>query len=70
MGWLMLCVLILYMSVRWDLQFKVTPSDRLFFMTILFYSQPEICWEDVAEEIFFQFFFFVLMSDLGFDPRP
>ena len=26
---------------------------------------PEICWEEVAEEIFF---YIVLMSDLGFEP--
>ena len=42
--------------------------DKLFHGTIT-YSQsfwPYICWEEIAEEIFFSYF--VLMSDLGYEP--
>ena len=31
---------------------------------------PEICWEAVVEEIFILIHILVLMSDLGFEPRP
>ena len=50
----MLCVLILYSS-------KSTPNDWLFeklFMAIFYLFPeflPEICWEEIAEEILFVF---------------
>ena len=44
---------------------KSTLNDRFFeklFMAFLFYSReflPEICWEEIAEEILFAFYFYV-----------
>ena len=67
----MLCVLILHISVG-TYSLKSTPNDRFFdkfFMTILILLSeflPEICWEEIAEEILF--LYFVLMSGTGLEP--
>ena len=56
----MLCALILYMSAR-TYSLKPTPNDRFFLRKFscqsLFtlWALPAICWEEVDEEIFFQF---------------
>ena len=58
----MLCVLILNISGG-IYSLKATPNDRFFeklFMAILFLLSdflPEICWEEIAEEILFVFRF-------------
>ena len=70
---LILCALILYMS-RGTYSLETIPSDRFcvknfprqFYLLSEF--SPEICWEEIFEEIFFPFF--VLMSQLRFKPRP
>ena len=55
-----------------DLQFKVDSEQQIFveklFMAILFALRifAEICWEEIAVEIFF-LSYFVLISDLGFE---
>ena len=58
----MLCVLILYMSGG-TYSLKSTPNDRFlrnFSWQFYLLSEflPEICWEEVAEEIFFFYFRF------------
>ena len=59
---------------KWrDLQSNVDSEWQIFWesfswqFNLLSEFLPEICWEEVAEEIFFYFSF--LMSDLGNEPR-
>ena len=58
----MLCVLILYINGG-TYSFKSTPNNRLFWETfhgsfnLLTEFLPEICWEEITEEIFFVFRF-------------
>ena len=58
----MLCVLILYISGG-ALQFKVDSERQIFWETfhgnfnLLSEILPEICWEEIAEEILFVFCF-------------
>ena len=52
----MLCVLILYISVR-DLQFKVDSERQIFFIIYSWEFLPEICWEEMADELLFVFCF-------------
>ena len=58
----MLCVLILYISGG-TYSLKSTPNDRffekLFHGNFIYFSDilPEICWEEIAEEILFVFCF-------------
>ena len=67
----MLCRLILFISGR-TYSLKSTPNDR--FLEKLFMAAfnllsgflPEICWEEIAEEIYFSYS--VLMSGLGLEP--
>ena len=57
------CVNFLYIS-GWDLQFKVNSKRQIcwetFHGSFIYYSEflPEICWEDIAEEILFYVFCF------------
>ena len=70
----MLCALILYISGG-IYSLKSTPNDRFFeklFMAIFIWLSeflPEICWEQIAEEILFVFRLFWCLtwdSNLGF----
>ena len=71
----MLCVLIFIHKWR-DLQFNVDSEGQIFFLRnfsrqFYFYAQsflPEICWEEIAEEILFVFCFWCLAwgSNPGF----
>ena len=58
---------------RWDLQFKVDSERQIFWETVLLFYLllvflPEICWEEIAEEILLIFCFWCLAwsSYLGF----
>ena len=63
-----------FIRERRDLQFNVDSERQIFWETfswqfyLLSEFLPEICWEEVAEEIFF--FISFLMTDLGYEPRP
>ena len=68
----MLCVLILYVSGG-TYSLMSTPNDRFlryFFMAGFLLSNvlPEVCWGKIAVVIIF-FSYFVLMADLGYEPR-
>ena len=66
----MLCVLILYVSGG-TYKYKVDSERQIFWKTfhgsfiLLSEFLPEICWEEIAEEILFVF---CLMSGLGLEP--
>ena len=60
---------------KWrDLQFNVDSERQIFWETfswqvyLLSAFLPDICWKEIAKEIFF-FSYFVLMSDLGYESR-
>ena len=66
-------VVCVYFIHKWrDLQFKVNSERQIFWETfhgnfyLLLEFLPEICWEEIAEEILF--LYFVLMSGLGHKP--
>ena len=70
------CVCVNFVHDRRDLQLNVDCERqkilRNFFMTGLLISEflPEICWEEITEEIFPFFSYYVFMPDLGYKPGP
>ena len=68
---------ILYVSCR-TYSLSPTPNERFFFFENLFHGKfylsseflPEICWEEIAEEMCFFFNISFLVSDLRYEPEP